>query len=128
MQDLPWCFSTPSKRFQSQIIPSTPRNFQPILSKTPSAVCPPSPNLSTAKHFLASTQRPSPIPHPRNSPIINSQQLQPVAGSRRRRAKTSLFLFPATQVFHKREFWPLLVTQEDHNMVNEGQMLWPGIF
>ncbi|MBW0533401.1 hypothetical protein O181_073116 [Austropuccinia psidii MF-1] len=45
-----------SRRFKSQVIPSTPRNFQPVLSTIPSSFAPPSLNPSTA--------RPSPIPQP----------------------------------------------------------------
>ncbi|MBW0521862.1 hypothetical protein O181_061577 [Austropuccinia psidii MF-1] len=52
---------TSTKRFQSKVIPSTPRNFQPVLSTIP----PPSPNSSTTRPSLASPLRPSPIPHPR---------------------------------------------------------------
>ncbi|MBW0528799.1 hypothetical protein O181_068514 [Austropuccinia psidii MF-1] len=63
-----------SKRFQSEIIPSTPRNFQPVLSTISSSVSPPSPNPSTARPVLASPLRPSPIPQPRNSPMVTSKQ------------------------------------------------------
>ncbi|MBW0538123.1 hypothetical protein O181_077838 [Austropuccinia psidii MF-1] len=67
-----------AKRFQSQLVPSTPRNFQPVLSTIPSTIPPhfPSPPLVL-------TLRPSPIPQPKNSPMVISQQLQPVDSSRR---------------------------------------------
>ncbi|MBW0530068.1 hypothetical protein O181_069783 [Austropuccinia psidii MF-1] len=51
--------SQPSaKRFQSQVIPSTPRNFQPVLSTIP----PPSPNPSNSRAALVSPVRHSPFP------------------------------------------------------------------
>ncbi|MBW0472673.1 hypothetical protein O181_012388 [Austropuccinia psidii MF-1] len=59
-----------SKGFQSQVIPSTPRNFHPILSTIPSSIPPPSPNASTARPCLASPKRPLPIPQPKKSPIV----------------------------------------------------------
>ncbi|MBW0553102.1 hypothetical protein O181_092817 [Austropuccinia psidii MF-1] len=65
--------------------------------------------------------RPSPIPQPRNSPMVTSQQLQPVASSSRRREDQLPFRFPATQVFEGREHWPIWVTREDPNMENEGK-------
>ncbi|MBW0566886.1 hypothetical protein O181_106601 [Austropuccinia psidii MF-1] len=105
-----------AKRFQSQVIPSTPRNFQPVLSTIPSSIFPPSPSPA-----LVSTVRTSPIPQPRNCPIVTSQQLQPVASSSTSREDGSSFLFPATQVFQQRECWPTRVTREGQNMENEGQ-------
>ncbi|MBW0473183.1 hypothetical protein O181_012898 [Austropuccinia psidii MF-1] len=83
-----------SRRFQSQVISSTPRNFQPILSTIP----PPSPNPSTPRPALVLPVRPSPIPQPRISPMVISQQLQPVASSSRRREDCSPLPFPAAQV------------------------------
>ncbi|MBW0469498.1 hypothetical protein O181_009213 [Austropuccinia psidii MF-1] len=85
--------------FQSQLVSSTPRNFQPVLSTIP----PPSKSPCTARPALVSTVRPSPIPQSINSPIVTSQQLQPVASSSRRREDHSPLLFPAPQVFQKRE-------------------------
>ncbi|MBW0495330.1 hypothetical protein O181_035045 [Austropuccinia psidii MF-1] len=70
---------------------------------------------------MVSPVRPSPIPQPRISPIVTSQQLQLVAISSRRREELLPLTFPATQVFQKRECWPIRVTREDPNMVNEGQ-------
>ncbi|MBW0476209.1 hypothetical protein O181_015924 [Austropuccinia psidii MF-1] len=72
-----------SRRFESHIIPRTPKIFQPILSIIPSSLPPPSPNPSTARPALVSPVRPSPIPKLRNSPMVTSKQLQPVASSRR---------------------------------------------
>ncbi|MBW0512616.1 hypothetical protein O181_052331 [Austropuccinia psidii MF-1] len=95
--------SQPSyKIFQRHIIPSTPRNFQPILSTIPSSIPPPSPNPSTARPSLASPLKPSPIPHPRKSPMVTSHQLQPVASSSRRREERSPFPFHATKVLQRR--------------------------
>ncbi|MBW0473261.1 hypothetical protein O181_012976 [Austropuccinia psidii MF-1] len=103
-------------RFKSQVIPSTPINFQPVLSTTPSSIPPPSPNPSTARPSLVSEVRPSPIPQPRNSSMITSQQLQPVAIASRRREDQSPLPSPATQLFQKREHWPIGVTREDPDM------------
>ncbi|MBW0586294.1 hypothetical protein O181_126009 [Austropuccinia psidii MF-1] len=46
-----------SRRFQSQVIHSTHRSLQPVLS----TICPPSPNPSAARPALVSAVRPSPI-------------------------------------------------------------------
>ncbi|MBW0507814.1 hypothetical protein O181_047529 [Austropuccinia psidii MF-1] len=75
----------PARIFQSQIIPSTPRTFQPILYTIPTSLPPGSPSSSTTRPALAPAVNPSPIPQPRNSPIVTSQHLQPVASSSRRR-------------------------------------------
>ncbi|MBW0505912.1 hypothetical protein O181_045627 [Austropuccinia psidii MF-1] len=66
----------PAKRFQSQIIPSTPRAFQPIISTIPTTLPPASPNSSTTRPALIPAERPSPICQSKNSPIVTSQQLQ----------------------------------------------------
>ncbi|MBW0485065.1 hypothetical protein O181_024780 [Austropuccinia psidii MF-1] len=99
---------TPEKRFQSHIIPSTPRTFQPTLATLPA-----SPSSSTA--------RPALIPAVRPSPIVISQQLQPVASSSIRREELSAFPFPAAQVFQQRDCWPIQVTIEDPNTASENQ-------
>ncbi|MBW0477906.1 hypothetical protein O181_017621 [Austropuccinia psidii MF-1] len=101
-----------SKRFQSQLVPSTPRNFQPVLSTIP----PLSPSPSTARPALISTIKQSPIPQPRNSPIVTSKQLQLGAISSRKREDQLPLPFIADQVFQKRERWPIQVTREDPNM------------
>ncbi|MBW0485594.1 hypothetical protein O181_025309 [Austropuccinia psidii MF-1] len=111
----------PSKIFQSQIIPHTPRDLQPILSTIPTSLPPASPSSSTTRPALAPAVRPSPIPQPRNSPIVTSQHLQPVASSGRRREELSPFPFPSTQVLQQRENWPIQVTREEPNTENEGQ-------
>ncbi|MBW0493320.1 hypothetical protein O181_033035 [Austropuccinia psidii MF-1] len=72
-----------SRRFKSQVIPRTPKHFEPIFSVIPSSLPPPSPNPSTARPALVSPVRPSPVPNLQNSPTVTSKQLQPVASSRR---------------------------------------------
>ncbi|MBW0486991.1 hypothetical protein O181_026706 [Austropuccinia psidii MF-1] len=69
-----------AKRFKSQLVPSTPKNLQPVLSTIPSTIPPHFPSPS-----LVLKLRPSPIPQPKNSTMVISQQLQPVDSSRRRR-------------------------------------------
>ncbi|MBW0511582.1 hypothetical protein O181_051297 [Austropuccinia psidii MF-1] len=61
-----------TKRFQSQVIPSTPRNFQAFLFTIPSSISLPSPNPSTERPSLASQLRLSPIPQPRKSRMVTS--------------------------------------------------------
>ncbi|MBW0506862.1 hypothetical protein O181_046577 [Austropuccinia psidii MF-1] len=58
-----------TKRFQSQVIPSTPRAFQPTLATIPPA----SPHSSHTRPALNPEVRPSPIQQSRNSPIVTSQ-------------------------------------------------------
>ncbi|MBW0584759.1 hypothetical protein O181_124474 [Austropuccinia psidii MF-1] len=111
----------PAKRFQSQIIPSTPRNFQPTLATIPTSITPASPHSSHTRPAFNPSLRPSPIQQPRNSPIVTSQQLQPVANTSRRTEELSPFLFPAAQVFQRRDQWPIRVTREDPNMASDNQ-------
>ncbi|MBW0496279.1 hypothetical protein O181_035994 [Austropuccinia psidii MF-1] len=107
----------PAKRFQSHIIPSTPRNFQPTLATIPPA----SPNSSHTRPALNPAVRSSNIQQPRNSPIVTSQKFQPVASTSRRREELSPFPFPDAQVFQRRDCWPIQVTREDTNMGRENQ-------
>ncbi|MBW0527642.1 hypothetical protein O181_067357 [Austropuccinia psidii MF-1] len=93
----------PAKRFQSQVIPSIPRNFQPTLAKIPNFIPPASPHSSHTKPAFHTALRQSPIQKSRNSPIVNSQQIQPVASTSRRRDKLSPLPFPATQLFQCRD-------------------------
>ncbi|MBW0593055.1 hypothetical protein O181_132770 [Austropuccinia psidii MF-1] len=86
---------TPAKRLQSHIIHNTPRNFQPTLATIPPA----SPNPSHTRPALNQAVRPSPIPQPRNSPMVTSQQPQPLASTSKRRKELSPLPFPASQVF-----------------------------
>ncbi|MBW0575727.1 hypothetical protein O181_115442 [Austropuccinia psidii MF-1] len=111
----------PAKRFQSQIIPITPRNFQTTLAAIPTSIPPASPHSSHTRPALNPALRPSPIQQPRNSPIVTSQQLQPVASTSRRRKKLSPLPFPAAQVFQRRDQWPIRVTREDPNTASENQ-------
>ncbi|MBW0510683.1 hypothetical protein O181_050398 [Austropuccinia psidii MF-1] len=64
-----------------QVIPSTPRTFQPVLASIPTTIQPSSPSTSHARPALNPEVRPSPSEQPRSSPITTSQQLQPVASS-----------------------------------------------
>ncbi|MBW0463049.1 hypothetical protein O181_002764 [Austropuccinia psidii MF-1] len=109
----------PEKRFQSHIIPSTPRTFQPALATIPTSLLPASPSSSTARPALIPEVRPSPIHQYRNYPIVTSQQLQPVAISSRRREELSPLQFPASKAFQKRDCWPIQVTREDPNTESE---------
>ncbi|MBW0544419.1 hypothetical protein O181_084134 [Austropuccinia psidii MF-1] len=65
-----------ANRFQSQVIPSTPRTFQQILASIPNTIPPPSPSTSHARPALSPTVRSSPVQKSRNSPITTSHQLQ----------------------------------------------------
>ncbi|MBW0578481.1 hypothetical protein O181_118196 [Austropuccinia psidii MF-1] len=71
-----------SNRFQSQVIPSTPRTFQPILASILTTIPPSSPSTSHARPALNPEVGPSPVQQCRNSPITTSHKLQPVASSR----------------------------------------------
>ncbi|MBW0536029.1 hypothetical protein O181_075744 [Austropuccinia psidii MF-1] len=90
-------------RFHSQIIPSTPRTFQPVLASIPTTIPSRSPSTSHARPALNPAVRPSPAQPSRNSPITISCQLQPVASPSRRRDGFSPLLFPAGQVFQRRD-------------------------
>ncbi|MBW0499262.1 hypothetical protein O181_038977 [Austropuccinia psidii MF-1] len=111
----------PSKRFQSQVIPSTPRNLQPTLATIPNSIPPASPHSCHTRPALNTAVRPSPTQQSRKSPIVNSQQLQPVASTSGRRDKISPLLFPVAQVFQHRDQWPMQVTREDPNMASDKQ-------
>ncbi|MBW0579329.1 hypothetical protein O181_119044 [Austropuccinia psidii MF-1] len=49
-----------ANRFQSQVIPSTPRTFQPVLASIPTTIPPSSPSTSHARPALNSEVKPSP--------------------------------------------------------------------
>ncbi|MBW0527498.1 hypothetical protein O181_067213 [Austropuccinia psidii MF-1] len=66
----------PSKRFQSQVIPTTPRTFQPTLATIPTSIPPPSPHSSHTRPALNPEVRASPIQQSRNSPIVTCGQYQ----------------------------------------------------
>ncbi|MBW0527892.1 hypothetical protein O181_067607 [Austropuccinia psidii MF-1] len=82
---------------------------------------PSAPISSHSRSTLNPAVRPSPSQKPRNSPITTSCQLQPVASSSRRRDGLSPLPFPATQVFQRRDSWPLRITREDPNVASENQ-------
>ncbi|MBW0476283.1 hypothetical protein O181_015998 [Austropuccinia psidii MF-1] len=107
----------PAKRLQRNIIHNTPRNLQPTLATIP----PSSPNPSHTRHALNQEVRPSPIPQPRNSHIVTSQQAQPVASTSRRREALSPLPFPAAQVFQLRDQWTIQVRREDQNIASQNQ-------
>ncbi|MBW0579008.1 hypothetical protein O181_118723 [Austropuccinia psidii MF-1] len=90
-------------RFQSQVITSTPRTFQPMLGSISTTIPPPSPTTSHARPALNPAARPSPVQPSRISPMTTSCQLQPEASSSRRRNGFSPLLFPASQVFQRRD-------------------------
>ncbi|MBW0483915.1 hypothetical protein O181_023630 [Austropuccinia psidii MF-1] len=100
---------------------STPRTFQPTLATIPNAIPPASPHSSHTRPSLNTPVRPSNIQQSRNSPIVNPQQLQPVASTSRRREEFSPFPFPAAQVFQHRDRWPIRVAREDLNMASDNQ-------
>ncbi|MBW0477861.1 hypothetical protein O181_017576 [Austropuccinia psidii MF-1] len=110
-----------ANRFQIHFIPSTPRTFQPTLSTVPTSLPPASPSSSHTRPALTQAVRPSPIQKPRNSTIITSQQLQQMVSYSRRRDGFSPLLFPAAQVFQRRDCWPIRVTREDPNAASEKQ-------
>ncbi|MBW0572153.1 hypothetical protein O181_111868 [Austropuccinia psidii MF-1] len=110
----------PVKEFHSKVIISTPTNFQPVLSTIPYSIPPPSPNPPTSRTSLAFPNR-SPIPYSRPSPMPSSKQLKPVESTSRRREDIVTLAFLATQVFQRRESWPVRVTREDPNISNEAQ-------
>ncbi|MBW0577505.1 hypothetical protein O181_117220 [Austropuccinia psidii MF-1] len=96
-----------------QVIPSTPRAFQPTLATIPTSIYPASPHSSHTRPPLNPAVRPS--------PIVTSQQLQPVASTSRRREELSPFPFPAAQVFQNWDQWPILVTREHPNTASYNQ-------
>ncbi|MBW0558059.1 hypothetical protein O181_097774 [Austropuccinia psidii MF-1] len=111
----------PAKRFKSQVIPSTPRNFQPTHPTIPTSIPPASPHCSHTRPSLNPAVRPSTIQQSRNSPIVNSQQVQPMASTSGRREELSPLLFPAAQVFQHRDQWPIQVTREDPNTASDNK-------
>ncbi|MBW0490887.1 hypothetical protein O181_030602 [Austropuccinia psidii MF-1] len=111
----------PEKKLHSQLIPNTPRNFQPFLFPVPSSVPHPSPKSSTSRPILASKMNSSPITQPRSSPVLTSHQLQTVARASQRRDDWSPLPFPDSQVFQNWEHWPIRVNREDPAVGNEGQ-------
>ncbi|MBW0568795.1 hypothetical protein O181_108510 [Austropuccinia psidii MF-1] len=106
-----------ANRFKSQVIPSTPRAFQPVLASIPTSLPPSSPIPFHARPAFNQAARPS----PRSSPITTSQQLQPMASSSRRSNGLSPLPFTAAQVFQRRDCWPIQITREEPNTESENQ-------
>ncbi|MBW0537474.1 hypothetical protein O181_077189 [Austropuccinia psidii MF-1] len=65
-----------SKTFQSCLIPSALKNFQPTLATIPTSLPPASPSSSNTSSAMIPAVRPSPIQQSRDSPIVTSQQPQ----------------------------------------------------
>ncbi|MBW0538433.1 hypothetical protein O181_078148 [Austropuccinia psidii MF-1] len=85
----------------------------PTLAAIPTSIPPASPHSSHTRPALNPEVRPSPIQQP--------QQLQPVASTSRRREELSPLPFPATQVFQRRDSWPIRVTREEPKTASENQ-------
>ncbi|MBW0568526.1 hypothetical protein O181_108241 [Austropuccinia psidii MF-1] len=66
----------PSKIFESCLVPSTLRNFQPTLATIPTSLPPASQSSSHTRPAIIPAVRPSPIQKSRVSPIVLSKQLQ----------------------------------------------------
>ncbi|MBW0461467.1 hypothetical protein O181_001182 [Austropuccinia psidii MF-1] len=109
-----------SKSRQKASQPSYSQHSKKILAAI-STILPPSPNPSTSRPSISSPMRPSPIAHPRPSPVLSSQKLKPVSRTNRRREVRLPLRFPDAQVFQIRECWPVRVSREDPNVGNEGQ-------
>ncbi|MBW0472778.1 hypothetical protein O181_012493 [Austropuccinia psidii MF-1] len=101
--------------------PQCPRDYQPTLSAIPTSIPPASTHSSHTRHALNPAVRPSPIQQPRNSPIVTSKQLQPVASTTRIREELSPWLLPAGKVFQSRNQWPIRVTREYPNTTSENK-------
>ncbi|MBW0510860.1 hypothetical protein O181_050575 [Austropuccinia psidii MF-1] len=111
----------PAKRLQSHKIHNTPRNFQPTIATIPTSIPPASPNPSHTRFASNQAVRPSPIPQPRNSPMVTSQQPKSIDSTSRRREELSPLKFPAAQLIQCRDQWPIQVTREDPNTASENQ-------
>ncbi|MBW0482736.1 hypothetical protein O181_022451 [Austropuccinia psidii MF-1] len=75
----------PSKRFQSFLIPSTPRNFQLAIATIPNSLLPALPSSSHSRPTINPEVRPSHIQQSRALPIVTSQQIQADTSASRRR-------------------------------------------
>ncbi|MBW0535670.1 hypothetical protein O181_075385 [Austropuccinia psidii MF-1] len=60
--------------------------------------------------------------------MVTSRKPQPISSSSGRREDFLPLLFPGTQVYHRRERWPIQVNREDPNMANEGQVAVARLF
>ncbi|MBW0585838.1 hypothetical protein O181_125553, partial [Austropuccinia psidii MF-1] len=109
-----------ANRFQSQVIPSTPRTFQQVLASVPCSA-----STTHARPSLNPEVRLSPSQKPRNSPITTSQQLQCMASSSRRRDGLSSLVFPATQVFKQETVGLSELTERIQTRQVKNKKLWP---
>ncbi|MBW0581303.1 hypothetical protein O181_121018 [Austropuccinia psidii MF-1] len=75
----------PAKRFQSRLIPSTPRKFQPTLATIPNSLPTALPSSSHSRPSINPEVRPSPIQQSRALPMVTSQQIQTKTSASRRR-------------------------------------------
>ncbi|MBW0470491.1 hypothetical protein O181_010206 [Austropuccinia psidii MF-1] len=94
--------------------------------KFATSVPPPSSGHFTARPPKASAMRrysirPSPTTHYGPSQVHPPQQLQPVSSTNITREVSSPLPFPSTQVFQRRERWPIRVSRGDQNDGNDGQ-------
>ncbi|MBW0510500.1 hypothetical protein O181_050215 [Austropuccinia psidii MF-1] len=119
-------YHPPAKRFQSHIIPSTTRNFQPTLATIPTSLPPASPSSSTTRPSLIPEVRQSPIPESRNSPIVPSQQPQLVASSSRTTEELSPLLFLPLKSFNKQSIGPCELPEGTQIWQVTIRILWPG--
>ncbi|MBW0534118.1 hypothetical protein O181_073833 [Austropuccinia psidii MF-1] len=97
----------PSKRFQSNLNPSTPRSLQTTLATIPTSLTPASPSSCHNRPAISLAARPSPIKQSRASPIVRSHQLQHEASSSKRREEVSSLPFVSTQLFQQDDCWPI---------------------
>ncbi|MBW0517686.1 hypothetical protein O181_057401 [Austropuccinia psidii MF-1] len=118
-QSMYFSFRAPCQKIPKPPHSGTPRNFQPTLATIPISLPPASPSSSHTRPAMVPEVRPSPLQQSRASPIVTSQKLQPEAISSRRRGELSPLSFPATQVFHQRDCWPIRVTREYPNTASE---------
>ncbi|MBW0512029.1 hypothetical protein O181_051744 [Austropuccinia psidii MF-1] len=91
----------PAKRFQSCLVPSTPRNVQPNLATIPTSLPPAPPTFSHTRPAMIPEVRPSPVQKSRTSRKVTSQQLQPESSSSERIEELSPLRFPAPRYFRK---------------------------
>ncbi|MBW0467671.1 hypothetical protein O181_007386 [Austropuccinia psidii MF-1] len=106
-----------AKIFKSQLVPSTPRNLQPVLSTIP----PRSPSPSTARPVLVPTMRTSPIP-PWSPP--NSSNLWPAPVEEEK--TNCLFGFLQPKCFSKGNVGLSGLPERIQRCKMKVKILWPG--
>ncbi|MBW0544684.1 hypothetical protein O181_084399 [Austropuccinia psidii MF-1] len=113
----------PAKRFQSEVSPSTPRDFQPTIATIPTSIPPASPHSSHTRPALNPEVRPSPIQKSINSPLVSSN-LWPVQVEEEKNFLHCRFLPPKcfsagidglSKLPEKTQIWQVII-----------RMLWPG--